>query len=54
MERIELEAALALLLGADLIGFHQRPLEDGLETGIAGDPAADVANDAAEPRAQQA
>src|SRR5262245_54642318 len=54
VERIELPAALALLLGADLVGLHQRPLEGGLEIGLAGDLAADVADDAAEPYAQQA
>jgi hypothetical protein len=53
MERIELPATLALLLEADLVGLRQRPLKGGLEICLAGDPAADVADDAAEPCAQQ-
>ena len=54
MEGIELPAALALLLGADLVGACQRPFERRLDVGLAGDLAADVADDAAEPRAQDA
>jgi hypothetical protein len=49
VEGIELPSALALLLGADLLGKRQRPLESRLEFGPVGDLAADVADDAAEP-----
>jgi len=54
MEGIQLPAALALLLGADLFGSRQWPLEGKLELGLACDLAADVTDDAAEPAAQQA
>src|SRR5215831_9414106 len=53
MERVELEAALTLLLRADLAGPGQRLVEHLLKA-RAGDLAGDVANDAAQPRAQQA
>ena len=53
VERIELPAALALLLGADLIGTRERPFENCFEVRLAGDPAADITDDAAEPCAQQ-
>src|ERR1035438_5232255 len=52
MEGIQLPAALALLLGTDLIGARKRPLEYPLQGRLACDLAADVADDAAEPRAQ--
>ena len=48
VEGIELPAALALLLGADLLGARQRPLECGLQLGLSGDLATDVADEAAE------
>ena len=54
MEGIQLPAALALLLRADLAGACERPLEYLLQGRLAGDLAADVADDAAEPRAQDA
>jgi hypothetical protein len=54
VEGIELPSALALLLGADLRGAPKRLLECSLKLALAGDLAADVADQAAEPRAQQA
>jgi len=54
MEGIELPSALALLLRANLLGARERPFERGLQLGLVGDLAADVADEAAEPRAQQA
>src|SRR5262249_62035984 len=54
MERIELPAALAAVLGADLVGPREREGERLLEFVMACDLAADVADDAAEPGAQQA
>src|SRR6516225_6850228 len=53
-EGIELPAALALLLGADLIGARERPLEHGLKISLAADVAANVTDDPAKPGAQQA
>ena len=53
MEGIELVSALALLLRADLRGARERLLEGGLERALAFDLAADVADDATEPCAQQ-
>src|SRR5215467_11838474 len=53
VERVELEAALTLLLRADLASAGQRLMEHFLKA-RADDPAGDVANDAAQPRAQQA
>jgi hypothetical protein len=43
VEGIELPPALALLLGTDLLGARQRPFQSGLEIGLAGDLAADIA-----------
>jgi hypothetical protein len=54
MEGIQLPAALALLLGADLVGLRQRPFEHGLEVGSTCDLAPDVADEPAEPRPQDA
>src|SRR5215471_17903664 len=54
MEGIELVSALALLLGADLGCARKRLLERSLEFWLAGDLATDVADQAAEPRPQQA
>ena len=54
MEGIQLPAALALLLRADLESARKRPFECPLQGWLAGDLAADVADDAAEPRAQNA
>ena len=54
MEGIQLPAALALLLRTDLGGARKRPLEGLLQCCRAGNLAADVADDAAEPRAQGA
>ena len=51
---IELPAALALLLRADLIGAREWPLEHGLKISLAADLAADVTDDPAKPGAQQA
>src|SRR5262249_51518744 len=45
---------LALLLGADLIGARERPLEHGLKISLAADVAANVTDDPAKPGAQQA
>src|SRR5262245_24486081 len=53
VEGIELEAALTLLLRADLAGPRQRLVEHLLKA-RADDLACDVANDAAQPKAQQA
>ena len=53
-EGIELPAALALLLGADLIGARERPLEHGLKISLAADVAANVTDDPAKPGAQRA
>jgi hypothetical protein len=49
VEGVKLKAALALLLGADLIGACERLFEHGLDVGPACDLAADVADDAAKP-----
>jgi hypothetical protein len=54
VEGIELPSALTLLLRADLLGARERPFERGLQFGMVGDLAADVADEAVEPRAQQA
>ena len=54
MEGIELVSALALLLRPYLRGTRKRPLERSLNLSPAGDLAADIADEAAEPRAQQA
>jgi hypothetical protein len=49
---IELPPALALLLGTDLLGARERLFQYGLEIGLAGDLAADIADMTAGPRAQ--
>src|SRR6266576_2909046 len=54
VEGIELPAALALLLRADLIGAREWPLEHGLKLSLAADVAANVTDDPAKPGAQQA
>lgn len=54
MEGIELPAPLALLLRADLAGPAKWEGERLLECGLTFDLAADVADDPAEPRAQDA
>src|ERR1017187_6679362 len=54
MEGIQLPAALALLLRADLARARDRPDECLFEFHPIGDLAADVADDAAEARAQEA
>jgi hypothetical protein len=54
MEGIQLPAALALLLGAHLEGARQREGKRRLDTLVAGDLAADVADQPAQPRAQDA
>ena len=54
VEGIELPPALALLLRADLVGAREGPFERRFDVCPAGDLASDVANDAAEPGAQQA
>ena len=54
MEGIQLPAALALLLRTDLAGAGKRPLECPLQGRLASYLAADVADDAAKPRAQDA
>ncbi len=54
VEGIKLPAALALLLRADLIGAKKRPFEHRLDVGVASDLATNVADDTAEPRAQDA
>ena len=54
VEGIELPPALALLLGTDLLGARERPFQYGLEIGLPDDLAANIADQAAEPRAQQA
>jgi hypothetical protein len=46
VEGIQLPTALALLLGADLIGVHERPGEHRLQVRVASDLAPDVANNA--------
>src|SRR5262249_210379 len=53
-ERIQLPTALALLLRADLIGARERQGECRLEVRVAYDLAPDVANESAEPSAQNA
>src|ERR1700682_5829427 len=53
VEGIELPAALALPLGANLLGAGKRAGEDRLEIFFAFDLAADVAHQAAQPRAQE-
>ena len=54
MEGIEFPAALALLLGADLVGTRERGFERRRDVLLAGDLAADVADQPAEPGAQDA
>jgi hypothetical protein len=54
VEGIELPATLALLLRSDLGRARGRPFEDRREFWPFGDLAADVADDPAEPAAQQA
>ena len=54
MEGIQLPAALALLLGADLTGACERPVEHRLDVRLAGDLAADVADDTTKPAAHDA
>ena len=55
MEGIKLPTALALLLlRADLSGACQRPSKHRFKLRLAGDLAADVANEATEPCAQEA
>jgi hypothetical protein len=51
---IKLPAALALLLRADLIGPRERPSECSLEVRVACDLSPDVADERAEPGAQNA
>jgi hypothetical protein len=53
MEGIQLVAALALLLRADLTGACQGDRKGRFRLGVAADLAADIANDPAEPGAQQ-
>src|SRR5262249_61849844 len=53
-EGIQLPAALALLLRADLIGAREWPGKYRLEVRMAYDLAPDVANEPAEPSAQNA
>ena len=54
MEGIQLSAALALLLRADLTGAREWCFERGLDVLLAGDLAANVADQPAEPGAQDA
>ena len=54
MEGIELPAALALLLRADLRGAAERKCERLLESRLSFDLAADIADDPAQPAAQDA
>src|SRR3954467_1644442 len=54
MEGIQLPAALALLLRADLAGASERDLERSRDLLLATDLAADVADQPAEPGAQDA
>ena len=54
VEGIELPAALALLLRADLIGAREWPLEYGLKISLAAGVAANVTDNPAKPGAQQA
>jgi hypothetical protein len=54
MEGIELPAALALLLASDLAGARQRERKRRLDVLMAGDLAADVADQPAQTRAQDA
>jgi hypothetical protein len=54
VEGIELPPALALLLGTDLLGARERPFQYGLEIGLPGDLAADIADEAAKSRSQEA
>jgi len=51
VEGIQLPAALALLLRADLIGPREWPTECRLEVRVARDLAPDVADEPAEPGA---
>src|SRR6059058_583674 len=53
-KEIQLPAALALLLRADLIGAREWPHECRLEVRVACDLTTDVANEPAEPGAQNA
>ena len=54
MEGIKLPAALGLLLGADLRGPAEREGEGVLEHGLTLDLAAEIADDPAQPAAQDA
>src|SRR6476469_9440387 len=54
MEGIQLPTALALLLGADLAGAGERDFERSRDALLATDFAADVADQPAEPGAQEA
>ena len=54
MEGIKFPTALALLLRADLSGARQRPSNHRLKLRLAGNLATDVANEVAEPCAQEA
>src|SRR5579871_5459453 len=54
MEGIKLPTTLALLLRVDLSGARQRPSKHSFEVRRAGDLAANVADQAAEPNAQEA
>jgi hypothetical protein len=51
---MELPPVLALLLGPDLLGARERPFQYGLKIGLPDDLAANIADEAAELRAQQA
>jgi hypothetical protein len=53
MEGIKFPTALALLLRADLSGGRQRPPNHRLKLRLAGNLAADVANEVAGPCAQE-
>ena len=53
VQRIDLAAALTLILEAHLDRQIEQGLEASLELAIALDPATDVADDAAEPGAQE-
>jgi hypothetical protein len=54
VQAVELPAALALALLADLVGARQRHGKDGLQFGLAGGLAPDVADHPAKPGAQEA
>jgi hypothetical protein len=53
VQRIDLRAALAVILNADHRCEIEQRIEARLEVRPVGDPAADIANDAPEPRAQE-